>query len=68
LNGGIRVFIGRYQNAVSSLTWIWSANFVPSSLSRSAGGWSASQSACPFCTAVISDSTVWPNDSTMVSG
>src|SRR6266516_1390316 len=45
-----------------------SANFVPSSFSRSAGGWSKTQSAWLFSTAAYSASTLRPNLSTVWSG
>jgi hypothetical protein len=55
-------FIGAYQNAVNGVRCVCAAYFVPSSFSRSAGGKSYPQSACPFSTAVTCASTVRPYD------
>ena len=62
------VFIGMYQNAVSGVTCTWLAYFVPISESRSAGGCSSVQSACPFWIAVICASTVRPKVCVIWSG
>src|SRR5205085_10918345 len=59
-----------YQPAVSGFTCAWLEYFELSSGSRSAGTWSApeSASAWPFSICVTSASTVRPNFSMIVSG